>query len=131
MAYELKPRHDRQLSANEVAKILAAEFAYMKVDAEGGQRHARKRAEWMENAPARIFLGHHRSAMEAAIKLKNLELGEALVIEFGDDQANTLRAIVMPGEAIRFGFGSNEEQGVARPLVERCARVLDCDVVVI
>ena len=131
MAYELKPRSEKQLSAKVVADILATEFAYTKVDVKDGMRHARDRAEWIEHAPAHIFFGHHQKALETAAKLKTLAIGEALTIEFGDSQDFTLRAIVIPGEAIRFGFRSNEEQGAFRPFVERCARVLDCEVIVI
>lgn len=131
MAYELKPRSKTSLSAADVARILATEFAYMKTNAKEGLKHARDQAEWIERAPAGVFLGHHQKALETAAKLKSLTLGEALTIEFGDDQAKTLKAIVIPGEAIRFGFRSNEEQVASKALAERCARVLECDLVVV
>jgi len=130
MAYELIPRTEGPLSARKAARLLETEFAYTKVDADDGLKHARDRAEWIERAPARIFLGHHEKALETAAKLKSLARGEALTIEFGDNQNDTLTAIVIPGETIRFGYRSNEEQASSRPLVERCARVLGCDIVV-
>jgi hypothetical protein len=44
-----------------------------------------------------LFLGHHHEALESAAKLKMLTLGEALTIEFGDDETQTLRLVVIPG----------------------------------
>lgn len=131
MAYELKSRNDRCLPATEVARLLASEFSYTKTDADDGLKQARTLVEWIERAPAHVFLNHHQRALETAARLKSLPRGEALTIESGDDTGSVVKAVVIPGETIKFGFRSNEEQAASRSLVERCARVLDCDLVVI
>jgi hypothetical protein len=130
MPYELSPRSEGVRAAQDVASLLATEFRYVKVDADDGLRQAQARAQWIERALPRIFLGHHEQALETAARLKKLALGEALTIEFGDDEQAVLRATVLPGEPISFGFRSNDEQLALRPLAERCARALDCELVV-
>lgn len=112
-------------------RLLETEFPYVSVDAEDGLKRARERAAWIERAPSHIFLGHHEHALETAKRLKALPLGDALTIEFGDDKEHALRIVLVPGELVAFGFRSNEEESEARSVVERCARVLESDVVVI
>ena len=92
---------------------------------------ARARADWIERAPPRIFLGRHKEALEGAARLRNLGPGEALTIEFGDDAVRTKRIVVIPGEPINFGYASKDDEIASSSLVQRCARALDCDVVVI
>lgn len=129
MGHELRPRGGSFPSAKEIANRLAKEFAYVKTDADEGMRQARSRAEWIERAPARIFLGRHKEALEGAARLKNLAHGEALAIEFGDDATKTRRIVVVPGEPINFGYASIEDETASKGLVERCAHALDCEVV--
>lgn len=132
MAYQLIPRSGSLPPANEVVRLLATEFAYVKADAEDGFRQAQKRADWIERAPARVFLGHHQQALDFAAKLRRLSLGEALTIEFGDD-LNTKRVtiVVLPGELIKFGYASKDDEALSNELVERCAQVLDCETILI
>lgn len=131
MAFELRPADGNLASAREVERLLSEEFAYLKSDPDEGLEQARARATWIEQAPPRVFLGRHEQALEMATRLKRLPSGEALAIEFGDDATRTLRIVVMPGDTIRFGFASSEEQASARPMVERAARALECEVVLI
>jgi hypothetical protein len=91
-------------------------------------KRARAKADWIERAPARIFLGHHKEALEGAARLKNLAPGESLVIEFGDSPTKTKRIVVMPKEPIKFGYASDDDERASKDLVERCARALDSDV---
>ncbi len=130
MGHELRPRSGALPSATEVAGLLKWEFAYVRTDAEEGQRRARARAEWIERAPARVFLGRHQEALAGAARLKSLGPSEALAIEFGDDPSRTKRIVVIPGEPINFGYASREDEVASKTLVERCARALDCEVVV-
>jgi hypothetical protein len=130
MAHELRPRSGNLLPATEVARLLATEFAYVKSDEADGAKKARERAEWIERAPARVFVGRHQEALASAARLKNLAPGEALSIEFGDDAKKTKRIVVIPGEPINFGYSSKDDEAAAKDLVERCARALDCEVVV-
>ncbi|HEY2515624.1 MAG TPA: hypothetical protein VGI39_32370 [Polyangiaceae bacterium] len=129
MGHELKPRNGRLPPATEVADRLAKEFAYVRTDAEEGTKQAHSRAEWIERAPARVFLGRHKEALEGAARLKSLAPGEALAIEFGDDSKKTKQIVVIPGEPINFGYASKEDEAASKSLVERCARALDCEVV--
>jgi hypothetical protein len=129
MGHELKPRSGGFPSATEIAHLLTKEFVYVKTDAEEGMKQARSRADWIERAPARIFLGRHKEALEGAARLKNLAPGEALTIEFGDSPSKTKRIVVIPGEPINFGYASKEDEAASKSLVERCARALDSEVV--
>jgi hypothetical protein len=129
MGHELRPRSGAFPSATEVARRLETEFAYVKTDAKDGQKQARSRAEWIERAPARIFLGRHQEALVGAARLRNLPPGEALTIEFGDDPKTAKRIVVIPGEPIHFGYASKRDEAASTSLVERCAKALDCDVV--
>jgi hypothetical protein len=132
MAHELIPRSGKLPTANEVARLLATEFAYVKADAADGLRQAQKRADWIERAPARVFLGHQPQALEFAAKLRNLSSGDALTIEFGDSpSAKRLTVVLLPGESIKFGYASKEDEASSRELVERCAHVLDCEMIVV
>jgi hypothetical protein len=117
MAFELRPADGNLASAHEVERLLREEFGYLICDPEEGLAQARARATWIEQAPARVFLGLHKEALEMAEHLRTLPSGEARAIEFGDDATRTLRIVVMPGDTIKFGFASSEEQASARPMV--------------
>ncbi len=132
MAHELIPRSGKLPAANEIVRLLAIEFAYVKADAADGLRQAQKRADWIERSPARVFLGHQQEALEFAAKLRTLSSGEALTIEFGDDPSTKrLTMVVLPGESIKFGYASREDEASSRELVERCARALDCEMILV
>ncbi|MFS8068225.1 MAG: hypothetical protein ACMG6S_17865 [Byssovorax sp.] len=132
MAHELIPRSGKLPAANEVVRLLATEFAYVKADAADGLRLAQERADWIERSPARVFLGHQQEVLECAAKLRTLQPGEALTIKFWDDpSAKRLTMVVLPGESIKFGYASKEDEVSSRELVERCAWALDCEVIMI
>ena len=57
-------------------------------------------------------MGRHQEVLVHAAKLKQLEPGDALAIEFGDDATRTKRIVVVPGEAISFGYGSKGGRSV-------------------
>ncbi len=117
-------------TATEVARLLAKEFAFVVTDEEAGMKQAHRTALWIEGRPAKAFSGHHEEALAYAAKLRSLAPGEALAIAFGDDSTRTRRILVLPGDFIKFGYGSAEDEAASKDLVERCARALDCDVVV-
>lgn len=129
MIHELKPRSGSLPSAAEVARLLALEFPIVVCDESDGMKQAHARAEWIERAPPRVFLGYHQQALDAAERFRKLSPGEALAIVFGDDPRDTKRIVVIPGEPITFGYASVEDMHGSKGLVERCARVLDCDLV--
>jgi hypothetical protein len=39
--------------------------------------------------------------------------------------------VVLPGESIKFGYASKEDEVSSREMVERCAQALDCETIVI
>jgi hypothetical protein len=129
MGHELRPRTGHLPSAKEVARLLAIEFAFVRTDEAEGLERARKLAAWIEQARASIFLGRHDEALAGAKRLRGLASGDALTIEFGDSRSRTTSIAVIPGEPIKFGYASNDEEAASRDLVERCARALDCEVV--
>jgi hypothetical protein len=129
VGHELRPRAASAPTASEVARLLTIEFAFVKTDAAEGMAKARERATWIEQAPARVFLGRHEEALEGAKRLKNLAPGEALAIEFGDALSRTMRIVVIPGEPINLGYASKEEEVASRVLLHRCARALNCEAV--
>jgi len=128
MGHELRPRTGTLPAAREVARLLAIEFAFVRTDETEGMAKAQERAAWIERAPASVFLGRHDEALAGAKRLKSLAPGEALAIEFGDAPSQTRRIVVIPGEPINFGYASEDEEVAARDLVERCARALNCEV---
>lgn len=128
MVDELIPRDGKILTAGEVARRLAKEFAFVKADGELGVQRAHAHAKWLESRPASIFLGKHQQALERAAMLRQVTAEEALVIEFGDNETTTLTTVLFPGDRVRFGYRSDEDRAALKPLVDRCARVLDCDV---
>jgi hypothetical protein len=131
LGHELRPRTGSLPAAKEIARLLAIEFAFVRTDEAEGLERARKMAAWIEQAPARIFLGRHEEALERAKRLGSLAPGDALTIEFGDSPSDTTRIAVIPGEPIKFGYRSHEDEVASRALVERCARALSCEVVLV
>lgn len=129
MVHELRPRSGCLPPASEVARLLATEFALVKPDANDALSQARARAEWIERAPAHVFLGRYQQALQGAARLKSLGPGDALTIDFGDRPEQTKRIVVIPGEPISVGYASEEDEQASKDLIERCARVLECDLV--
>jgi hypothetical protein len=129
VGHELRSRTGTFPSAKEIASLLATEFAFVRTDAAEGTAKAHERAEWIERAPARVFLGRHQEALDGAKRLRSLTTGDALAIEFGDEPHRTKRIVVIPGEPINFGYASQDEEAASADLVERCAKALDCEVV--
>jgi hypothetical protein len=129
MGHELSPRGVARLPAQELADRLRRAFACVVVDEEEGARAASALAAWIQRSPPRLFFGRHEEALAHASRLQRLRPGEALVIRFGDDPSALVRLVALPGEALRFAYTSDEEEAAQKPLVERCARALDCDLV--
>lgn len=129
MGHQLNPKDGALLPASEVARRLKLCFPYVVVDADEGMRKTLAYADWLEKAPARIFLGKHDDALAYARRLRALEPGEAVVIRFGDRQEDAVEIAVTPGQPILFGYASNEDARMLSGLVGKCAMALDCEVV--
>jgi hypothetical protein len=128
MGDSLKPRGPAALPVPDVARRLREAFSYVSIDETAGLNLARKRAAWIEKAPAAIFLGKRDEALQQAKALNALELGGALVIDFGDSPEKSVQIVVLPDEAIQFGYRGEADRLEQRGLVERCAAALDCDI---
>lgn len=125
MAYELAPKDGSPPhAAKAVADLLAAEFRCVERDVDEGMKRAHSLADWYEAMADRVFKANRQDALAHAEALRKLAWGDAMTITFGDDADALLRTTVMPGDTVRIGFGSNEAEAAARPLVERAARVL-------
>ena len=131
MAHELVPKQGKLLSAFEVARRLRGEFAHVRVDEAEGRARARERADWLERANPRVFIGHHEAALQHANRLRTLCAGEVLSIEFGDTPNRCKRITVLPDERILFGYEGPDDEVASRELVDRCAQALECDVVMV
>jgi hypothetical protein len=129
LGHTLKPRTAVPLSAKEVAISLRQAFPFVQVNAEDGLRQAHARADWIDKMPPAVSLGRHREALEFAARLRKLPIGDALSIVFGDDLLRSVKIVVLPEELIQFSYRDKEDEIEKRDLVERCARALDCDVV--
>ena len=124
------PRSGQPPQAKDVERRLRTEFAYVAVDPAEGNDRALALAAWIEARPASIFLGKHEAWLERARHLRMLPPGEAVGFTFGDDPSGpTMHFVLIPGDSIKFGYGSSEQEARDRPLLERCARVLESEVV--
>lgn len=129
MGHELSPRTGDLLPAGEVVRRLREEFRVVEADAAEGTRRALAVAAWIERMPAHAFFGRQQENLAQAGRLRALSPGDALVVEFGDVPERLLNILVLPEQPIKFGYESDEHEAECWPLVERCARVLECDVV--
>ena len=92
-------------------------------------REALATAALFERMPASAFFGQHDAFLARAARLRALPTGEAMWVGFGDAPEPILNIVVIPESSIKFGYQSDEHEAECRPLIERCARVLDCDIV--
>lgn len=129
MAHQLIPRSRTYVDAREVARRLATAFPHVIVDETEGAAEALRRASWIESATPAVFLGRHEEALAFARRLRSLFPGEALSIRFGDEEHALVRIAVLPGEPITFGYSGPEQEEALRSIVERCAEVLEADLV--
>jgi hypothetical protein len=136
VGHELRPRSDKSLTVLEITRHLRAEFAFVAVDVEEGTRAVQAAAEWIEARPASFF--NHRieniarrraGLLERAKVLRALAPGLAAGFTIGEDaNGETLHFVFIPDRAIMFGYSGSEEERRLRPLIDRCARALDCEV---
>ena len=137
MGHELRPRNETPLTVALIERLLRAEFAHVRVDVEEGTRRVRESADWIEARPTSFFQSDNENIakrratlLERAKELRALRPGAAAGFTVGNDPTEaTLHFVFMPGNAIMFGYSGSEEERRLRPLIDRCARVLDSDVV--
>lgn len=131
MAHELIPRTGRPIAPATVAAKLRQEFAFVTVDPAAGRRRALALATRFEAMGQRNLGPSAVDGQKQAARLRGLTAEDALVVRFGDDEQRTLEAFVLAGENLRFGYADAAEEAAARSLLDRCARVLEADVVLV
>ena len=123
MAYWLKARDSQcYLSPDAVLARLVAEFPYVVSSRGDGRRYVRAIIEQLEAiSPVDT---------EYLERLKRLE-NEAVYVYFEDrnSEAGYLGTAVIPGEPLFFMYSSSAEEQAALPLLHRCARALDYEIV--
>jgi hypothetical protein len=127
LGHALVPRNGVALPVAEVAKRLQQAFPYVDIDFDAGRRAAAAQADRIEKMPAAMLLGQRARAVEYARELRTIAPDGAAVIVFGQAPDRALKVTVLPGEMIKFGYQSSEEEAQNRELVARCASALDCD----
>ena len=129
MGHELVPTSGELPPLNELVACLKREFRYVREDGAKALIRARETAEWLERVNPAIFLGRHAEALAYAARPQTLSASDALWIEFGDGESNTLSFALWPGESIKFGYRGDDDELRAQPLLRRCARAISCNVV--
>jgi hypothetical protein len=127
------------MTVAEVERRLRVAFAYVRVDLEEGARSILKRAEWIDALPAAFYqskypaIAARRANMpDRAKALRALPFGAAAGFTVGDDaEGLTVHFVLIPGDAIMFGYSGSAEERALRPLVDRCAEALDSDVILV
>lgn len=118
MSHCLEPKDDvAYLTPDEVVTRLQDEFAYCTADRdEGNDVVGDTIAKLIElNAPQEI-IDQQVAAQSGAI---------AVVIADDDATEDYLQFTVKPNEGILIGYFSGQHEDATRPLLDRCARVLD------
>ena len=129
MWHRLSPRTcGHYLCPPEVVRRLKREFAYVETSDEDGQRLV------LEIIQQLVALRHAGAACIDAKYLAHLEQVQerAIVVHFGDDltsDASLLSVPVVPEEPLIVEYASPGHQQSLRPLVARCAAVLEYDMV--
>jgi hypothetical protein len=131
MGYELVPRGDVSLSPSAVAAKLEGAFAIVRVDAQEGRRRAIALAARLESMGVRSIGKLVLDGPKRAAWLRALPADEALVVQFGDEEHHLLQVLLIPGDHLMFGFDGPESESAAKPLIERCARALNAEVVLV
>lgn len=118
MAHRLDPPVDSPaLPPDEVERRLRAEFGHVEADADGGAEVVASMLRQFErmNAPPEV-VEEHRQLLPSAVRF--------VVAEAPDFADAYLCFTAMPGRGFLLGYHSARHEREARPLLDRCARVL-------
>ena len=127
VAHELIRSSGELPSPPEIVALLRQEFRYVRSEPQLALQAAAAQAAWIRRANPAVFLGRHAEALAGAAKLDKLSADEVLWVEFGDTEDELLHFAIWPGQTIKFGYASSEDEARALPMVARCAHVLDCE----
>lgn len=129
MGHALKPKSGELPALNVIVDRISREFEHVRVDASVALAALERHIAWVEKANPVIFLGRHAEALARAEGLKKATLEDVLWIQFGDEASNLREFNLWPGADITFGYRGDEDAELARPILARCAAVLECDLV--
>jgi hypothetical protein len=129
MGHTLNPIAGDLPPLNAIVERLEQEFLYVRVDRQIALEEASARADWIERANPQLFLGRHDLALAQAARLRTATLEDVLWIEFGDDRSNVRHFLLLPDESINFAYSGSDDEDLARPILLRCARALECKLV--
>lgn len=129
VGHALEPKSGELPALQVIVDRITREFAHVRVDRSVALAALQSHIAWVERANPVVFLGRHAEALARAKELKNTTLEEVLWIQFGDDPNNLRHFNLWPGADITFGYRGKEDEELARPILERCAAVLDCDLI--
>jgi hypothetical protein len=127
MGHALEPRSGVLPPLDTIVELLKREFAYVRVDREGAMARLRRHIQRLEQTDPSMFLGRHADVLAHLDQLKKTTLEQVLCVEFGDDEKTARDFVLWPGDSIKFGYRGDEDERDARPVLERCAAALDCD----
>jgi hypothetical protein len=128
MGHALVPNGTDMPAVSEIVRRLRVQFAHVIVDAEAGAKRARAMADQVERVSPNVLPNFHAQMLAHAAQMRELPIGDAVVIAFGDSADLVVTTFVATDNGIKFGYGSREEERLSRPLIDRCARALDCKV---
>jgi len=128
MAYWLFARDGQSyLPPDEVVARLVAEFPYVATSKQDGRRFVRGMIQQLQTINK---FGESPVDREHLERLERLE-DEAIYVYFEDwtSEAVYLGTAIIPGEPLFFMYSSSEQERAARPLLLRCAKALDYEIV--
>jgi hypothetical protein len=128
MAYWLIARDSHgYLSPDAVLARLVAEFPYVATSKQDGRRFVRGMIQQLQ---AIKKFGETPVDREHLERLERLE-DEAIYVYFEDwtSEAVHLGTAIIPGEPLFFMYSSSAQEQAARPLLLRCAKALDYEIV--
>ena len=129
MAHRLSPSSGVFLAPAEVARRLRLEFAALDVSAEKGR-------EYVRDLLTRVLELRARGVDRGDDYVHRLQRAEpvSVFLFIADDpyaEDAHLSCCCMPGEPLFFSYTSGAHEDAARPLLERCARVLAYDIALV
>lgn len=124
MSHELKPKDGAPfLAPVEAISRLRSEFDYVTVDSDAGADHV---GEMLAT-----FL--RLKAPETTVQFYSSRQKQSFMVEIADaaDTDLSVYFALVPDVALLIGYSSAQDEAVCLPLVERCARALGYQVVLV
>jgi hypothetical protein len=121
-----KAQHE-YLEPREVVDRINTVFAYVEVNEEAGRKHV---AEVLAQLQTMMRDGTIPQDDHYLLHMKRMR-NEAVFVYFGDDpgiEEKCLNTTIIPGEPLYFYYSSSAHEAAGRPILERCATVLDYDI---